>query len=60
MLVLTRKLGQKIEIGDGIVVTVVKSDRGRVRLGIEAPQDVRILREEVSDRQPSVAEVATA
>ena len=37
MLVLSRKLGEKIVIGDNIVVTVVKIDRNQIRLGIEAP-----------------------
>ena len=37
MLVLSRKLGEKIVIGDSIVLTVVKIDRNQIRLGIEAP-----------------------
>ena len=37
MLVLSRKLGEKIVIGDNIVVTVVKIDRNQIRIGIEAP-----------------------
>ena len=40
MLVLSRKLGEKILIGDSIVLTVVKIDRNQIRLGIEAPSDV--------------------
>jgi carbon storage regulator len=47
MLVLSRKLNEKIVIGGNIVVTVVRVDRNQVRLGIEAPGDVRIFREEV-------------
>ena len=47
MLVLSRKLGEKIRIGEDIVVTVVDIDRGKIRLGIEAPQDVPILRQEL-------------
>jgi carbon storage regulator len=47
MLVLTRKPGESIVIGQGIVVTVVKVGPGRVKLGIEAPQDVRVDRDEV-------------
>ena len=39
MLVLSRKLGEKIVIGDNIVVTVVKIDRNQIRIGIEAPSD---------------------
>jgi carbon storage regulator len=47
MLVLSRKLNEKIVIDGGIVVTVVKIDRNQVRLGIEAPGNVRIFREEI-------------
>jgi len=48
MLVLSRKLGEKIVIGDNIVVTVVKIDRNQIRLGIEAPTDVPVYREEIA------------
>lgn len=51
MLVLTRKLGQKICIGEGIVVTVARVQGDRVRLGIEAPPEVRVDREEL--RRPA-------
>ncbi len=47
MLVLSRKLGEKIHIGDNIVIVVVDIDRGKVRLGIEAPREVPIYREEL-------------
>ena len=47
MLVLSRKLGEKIIIGDNIILTVVKIDRNQIRLGIEAPRDVPIFREEM-------------
>jgi len=48
MLVLSRKLGEKIVIGDNIVVTVVKIDRNQIRIGIEAPQEIAVYREEIS------------
>jgi carbon storage regulator len=48
MLVLSRKLNEKIVIDGGIVVTVVKIDRNQIRLGIEAPSDVRVFREEIA------------
>jgi carbon storage regulator len=48
MLVLSRKLGEKILIGDSIVLTVVKIDRNQIRLGIDAPSDVAIYREEIA------------
>jgi carbon storage regulator len=47
MLVLTRKLGEKIYISENIRITVVDIDRGKVRLGIEAPRDVPIFRQEL-------------
>jgi carbon storage regulator len=48
MLVLSRKLGDKVVIGDSIVVTVIKIDRNQIRLGIEAPHDMPVYREEIS------------
>ena len=48
MLVLSRKLNEKIVIDGGIVVTVVKIDRNQIRLGIEAPPHVRVFREEIA------------
>ena len=47
MLVLTRKVGERIQIGDNITVVVTKSAGNRVTLGIEAPKDVRIVRGEL-------------
>jgi len=47
MLVLTRKLMEKLYIGDDICVTVVRLDGGQVRLGIEAPRDVSVVRAEL-------------
>ena len=47
MLVLSRKLNEKIVIDGGITVTVVKIDRNQVRLGIQAPGDVAVYREEL-------------
>ena len=48
MLVLSRKLNEKIIINGNIVVTIVKVDRNQVRIGIEAPEDVSIYREEIA------------
>lgn len=47
MLVLTRKVGEEIVIGDNIRITVVEVGPGRVKIGIAAPKDVRIDREEI-------------
>jgi carbon storage regulator len=52
MLVLTRKLLEKLYIGDDICVTVVRLEGGQVRLGIDAPREVAVVRAElVADRQ---------
>ena len=51
MLVMSRKLGQKIFIGDDVCVTVVDIDYGKVRLGVEAPRDIIVDREEVRIRR---------
>jgi carbon storage regulator len=48
MLVLSRKVGEKILVGDNIVLTVVKVDRNQIRLGIEAPKEVSVFREEIA------------
>lgn len=59
MLVLTRKASQKIHIGDNITVTVVRVDGNKVRIGIEAPHGVPIMREELLHGEPlSACELA--
>lgn len=50
MLVLTRKLGEMIRIGDQIKVTVLEVRSGQVKLGIDAPTEVKVHREEVYAR----------
>ncbi len=50
MLVLTRRPGESIVIGDGIKLTIVSIGPGRVKVGIEAPPTVRIDRQEVHSR----------
>ena len=52
MLVLTRKVGEKILIGDQITVTVISITGNRVRLGIEAPSEIGIRRSEVEVEVP--------
>ncbi|MFQ5698205.1 MAG: carbon storage regulator CsrA [Myxococcota bacterium] len=47
MLVLTRKLGETIRIGDEVTVRVLEVHRGQVRLAIDAPRDVSVHREEI-------------
>ncbi|MGW8193925.1 MAG: carbon storage regulator CsrA [Desulforhopalus sp.] len=50
MLVLTRKKGEGIVIGDDIKITVIDLKGGSVRIGIDAPRDKKIHRQEVYDR----------
>ena len=50
MLVLTRRKGEEIVINDEIVVTVVRIEGNKVRLGFEAPESVSVRRKEVSKR----------
>lgn len=49
MLVLTRKILQKIIIAENIVVTVISIKGGRVKLGLEAPEEIPIVRQELLD-----------
>ena len=48
MLVLTRKRTETIQIGDGVVITVMHTGRNSIKLGIEAPDEVRIVRGELT------------
>ena len=50
MLVLTRKVGEKIHIGSEVVITIVRIQNDKVRIGIEAPLHVVVHREEVRER----------
>lgn len=53
MLVLTRKLMEKLYIGDNVCVTVVRLEGGQVRLGIEAPREVAVVRAELLEPRPT-------
>lgn len=50
MLVLSRKIGEVITVGNSVKITVLSFDRGVVRLGIEAPKSVPVHRKEVFDK----------
>ncbi len=50
MLVLTRKVGERIMIGDQVVVQIIGANRGSIKIGIEAPETVPVFRYEVYER----------
>lgn len=51
MLVLSRRESERIRLGSAIVVTVIRVTGDRVRLGIEAPSDILIVRDELESKQ---------
>jgi carbon storage regulator len=55
MLVLSRKKGEQIRIGECVILTVLESRNGRVRLGFEAPEEVEIFREEARSEFREIA-----
>ncbi len=57
MLVLTRKRSEMIQIGDDILVKVIRTGKGTVKIGIEAPAHVRVLRAELCDTPRPTADV---
>jgi carbon storage regulator len=62
MLVLSRKEAQRIRLGDSIVITVVRIGGDKVRIGIEAPKDMLVLRDELEpfeNGQNNVLEIET-
>ena len=50
MLILTRRPAESLVIGDNVTVTVLDIQRGRVRLGVNAPRDIVVNREELCDK----------
>jgi carbon storage regulator len=62
MLILTRKRAETIQIGDHVIIKVIRTGKNTVKLGIEAPADVRVLRGElafegVADRERDILEL---
>ncbi len=53
MLVLTRKPAEMIQIGDDIVIKVIKTSHGTVKIGIDAPEHIRVMRGELLEQVPS-------
>jgi carbon storage regulator len=61
MLILSRKMGESIHLGDSVTVTVLGVARGQVKIGIEAPRDLSVHRQEVYQRvQEENARAASA
>ena len=50
MLILTRKIGESLKVGEDVTVTVMAVKGNQVRLGVNAPKDVAVHREEIYDR----------
>ena len=50
MLILSRKMGESIHLGDSVVVTVLGVARGQVKIGIDAPRDLAVHRHEIYQR----------
>ena len=60
MLVLTRRINERIVIGENIVVTVLEVHGDQVRIGIDAPREIKVFREEVLTRDQGSARERTA
>ena len=62
MLVLSRKVGERILVGDQVTITVVRITGGGVRIGIEAPKELSVIREELKDsnRKPGGSDAKPA
>jgi carbon storage regulator len=58
MLVLSRRKGEQIQIGNGVTVTLISVCGNRAHIGIEAPCDVRILRQELTENTASGSPVS--
>ena len=60
MLVLSRKPGERILIGDQVAITIVRIGPNTVRLGIDAPRDMNIVREELCAESAAAVELAAS
>ena len=50
MLILTRRIGEKLVIDENVIITIVGAKGNQIRIGIEAPRDVQVHREEIYQR----------
>ncbi len=60
MLILSRKVDEKIKIGDDITITIIDIDNQQVKIGVEAPKSVKVFRQEVFDAIQSENKEAAA
>jgi carbon storage regulator len=60
MLVLSRKKSEKIRLGDAIEITIVRVCGNKVRLGIQAPPEIAVLREELNPKEPDAGDGASS
>lgn len=60
MLVLSRKEGERIKLGDSIIITVVGVSGDKVRVGIQAPSDILVLREELKPHEKQAVQTRAA
>ena len=60
MLVLTRKLQETIKIGDEVTIHILRVKGNTVRLGIDAPREIRVIRGELADKESAVDEPSSA
>lgn len=60
MLVLTRNAGQVIRIGDDVTITILNAKHGKIKIGIDAPKDVAIHREEIYQRLQQNRTISTS
>jgi carbon storage regulator len=58
MLVITRKQSETVHIGKDVTITIVRTNGNKVRLGIDAPADIHILRDNAQERGPKNADTA--
>lgn len=56
MLILTRKIGESLLIGDNVEITVLSIRGGQVKLGVKAPKEISVHREEIYQRIKALAE----
>lgn len=55
MLVLSRRVGERIRVGHDVVIEIVEVRDGRVKIGVTAPEEVAVWRQEVIDRSPELS-----